>query len=84
MEIATIGLLTIIAGWLIQLARNQNGNKELNKGFLALYATGCAILAIDGLSNNAILPALLNLACAIMPLILLAKIHSTDRQKVRQ
>ncbi|PIU89070.1 hypothetical protein COS64_01835 [archaeon CG06_land_8_20_14_3_00_37_11] len=50
--ITQIGLVCIIAGWLVQLLKMKK--KELNKWALGLYVLGVALLSYSGLSDGAI------------------------------
>lgn len=81
METTAIGLTAITTGWLIQLAHGLRGKKDLHAGFLGLYIIGCVILTVDGLLNNAGLPAFLNLACAALAILILAGIRNAGSHK---
>jgi len=42
---ADLGLLFLLAGWLMQLWKVYRGNREISLRFMALYSVGVLILA---------------------------------------
>ncbi|MDD5112134.1 MAG: hypothetical protein PHG85_06285 [Candidatus Altiarchaeota archaeon] len=81
MELVTIGLLLIIAGWAVQLSHDRRGRKDFSIVFLALYVVGCEMLAIDAVMNNALVNGILNLLCAILPALILTGMLKTGGRK---
>ena len=69
-----IGLLMIVAGWVIQFATVSRKDQSLNPSFLILYSIGVLILVADSLNSRQITVALLNLAAAVLPVAILYKI----------
>lgn len=62
--IALCGLALIAAAWSAQLLPLAGGNKQLNKGFVIVYALGTGALALDGIITTGMFGmAALNIAC---------------------
>ncbi len=72
--IALAGLVLIACGWLLQLAGAFKGKKEVNRGFVAVYCLGAALLAWDGFSKGMSDTAFLNLASLAVALAVLLKL----------
>jgi hypothetical protein len=49
MDASEIGLLFLMAAWFIQTLYALRGERELQKPFLLIYATGAVILILDGI-----------------------------------
>lgn len=49
MEASAIGLVFLMAAWLIQMLHALWGEREIQKPFLITYAIGSIILVLDGL-----------------------------------
>ena len=73
--IADIGLLMIIVAWVFQIYRAL-GKKDLQFSlvFLLFYIAGCVLLAIAGFMQEDLTSAILQLICAILPVIVLAAV----------
>jgi hypothetical protein len=50
MDASTVGLLFLMAAWIIQMAYVLAGKKNINRYFLIVYAVGSVILVLDGFS----------------------------------
>ncbi|MBM3118561.1 MAG: hypothetical protein FJ006_03260 [Chloroflexi bacterium] len=73
--IFTIGLILIIAGWIVQLYRTlAKKDLQFNLVFLSLYVAGCFLLAIATFMQKDVISATLQLICTILPLIVLAAV----------
>ncbi len=73
--IADIGLIMIIVAWVFQIYRAlAKKDLQFNLVFLAFYIAGCLLLAVAGFMQNDMTSAILQLICAILPVIVLAAI----------
>lgn len=57
---ANVGLLIIIAGWILQLFSLSPRDKKIQPTFVLAYAVGVAFLVFDGLKSHLTTLALLN------------------------
>lgn len=74
--LAITGLSLIVAGWVIQGLRVAlRKDRSLSRGFLVLYAAGCAALAAGGFGSGEPAPATLNLVLVLLPLAVLLGIR---------
>jgi len=64
--LATLGLILILIGWLIQLYFVWKGDRSIQPLLLLCYGAGVAILIIDGLAAGMTVGALLNLAVVVI------------------
>jgi len=73
--VADIGLLMIIVAWVFQIYRAlARKDLQFNLVFLSFYIAGCILLAIAGFTQNDLASAILQLICAILPVIVLAAV----------
>ena len=73
--ITNIGLLLIIAAWVFQIYRAlASKDLQFNLVFLSLYIAGCIFLTVAGFMQNDLTGAILQLLCAILPVIVLAAV----------
>jgi len=74
MILVYLGLGLIVAAWLIQMAAALKTKKEIQKGFLLIYALGALVLAYDGYSQGGdMLPSALNIATTLLAGIVFLK-----------
>ncbi|NIO20499.1 MAG: hypothetical protein GTN76_07100 [Candidatus Aenigmarchaeota archaeon] len=67
--LATVGLLLIILGWLVQLYISAARRIfALSLKFVVIYAVGCILLVIGAIQTGNILIWILNLVAAILAL----------------
>lgn len=68
--LATLGLLLIILGWLVQLYYSALRRIfALSLKFVVIYVVGCILLAIDATQDGSTLILVLNLVAAILAFI---------------
>ena len=73
--IADIGLIMIIVAWVFQIYRAlAKKDLQFNLVFLSFYIAGCILLTIAGFRQNDVTSAILQLICAILPVIVLAAV----------
>jgi uncharacterized membrane protein len=84
MDIALIGLIFIMLGWVVQLAFSSKEKKDVNKWFLALYAIGAFALVWDAYKKSLSNIALFNLITLILCLTVLIKTNCSSIHKVKQ
>ena len=73
--IANIGLLMIIVAWVFQIYRAlARKDLQFNLVFLSFYIAGCILLTVAGFMQNDLTGAVLQLICAILPVIVLAAV----------
>ena len=73
--IANIGLLMIIVAWVFQIYRAlAKKDLQFNLVFLSFYIAGCILLTIAGFMQNDLASAILQLICAILPVMVLAAV----------
>ena len=79
--IANIGLLMIIVAWVFQIYRSLV-KKDLQFGlvFLSVYIAGCILLTIAGFTRDDLTVAVLQLICAILPVIVLSAVIRVKRR----
>ena len=53
MDLASIGLIIIAIGWLIQLAISWKGNDRIHPAFILCYMLGVMFLLVSGYLGNA-------------------------------
>lgn len=66
-----VGLLLIIVGWIIQLGKTLEKEREISPYFLIFYALGVLFLVLGNLLIGDISTTLLNLISAILPIAVL-------------
>lgn len=71
--IAILGLILIIAGWIMQIRHLKKDNNLCIK-FVALYSLGVLLLVIDGFWNGPMWIVLLNLVSLVAALVVLKKL----------
>lgn len=52
MNLATLGLVIIALGWLVQMVFYYRGKKEIRKDFVGLYMLGIILLLVDDYANS--------------------------------
>ena len=62
---ADLGLLFLLAGWLMQLWKVYRGNREISLRFMALYTVGVLLLAAANFQEMMPLAGWLNLAILV-------------------
>ena len=73
--IADIGLLMIIVAWVFQIYRAlARKDLQFNLVFLSFYIAGCLLLTIAGFMQDNVTGAILQLICAILPVVVLAAV----------
>ena len=73
--IANIGLSMIIVAWVFQIYRAlAKKDLQFNLVFLSFYIVGCIFLTVAGFIQNDLTSAILQLICAILPVIVLAAV----------
>jgi len=73
--IADIGLIMIIVAWVFQIYRAlARKDLQFNLVFLAFYIAGCLLLTIAGFMHNDLTGAILQLFCAILPVVVLTAV----------
>jgi len=73
--ITDIGLIMIIVAWVFQIYRAlAKKDLQLNLVFLSFYIAGCLLLTIAGFMQNDMTNAILQLICAILPVIVLVAV----------
>jgi hypothetical protein len=71
--LSTIGLVLIVAGWLVQLYFVMKGFRTIQPLLLLFYGIGVVILIIDGISAGITTGALLNTAVVAIVAVVLGK-----------
>ena len=61
--LSAIGLILIIAGWIVEIKELRQSKKILSQKFLALYAFGVLLLAYDSYKMGLEVMAFLNSFC---------------------
>lgn len=69
-----LGLIAIVAGWIIQFLSTSPKKHEFNPLFLIFYALGSGILAWGSYQEGSILTSILNLGAFFLPVAILLKI----------
>ena len=73
--VADIGLLLIIVAWVFQIYRVlASKDLQFSLVFLSFYIAGCILLAIAGFTQDDLVSAILQLICAILPVVVLAAV----------
>ena len=73
--VADIGLLMIIVAWAFQIYRAlARKDLQFNLVFLSFYIAGCLLLTIAGFMQDNVTGAILQLICAILPVVVLAAV----------
>jgi uncharacterized membrane protein YfcA len=82
---ASIGLILISIGWILQIVCSWNGKKELRKRTLIFYGLGVAILIINGIFIGGTIDAIvvLNIVTLVLACILLIRISSSEGKEGR-
>jgi hypothetical protein len=70
-----LGLVLIIAGWIIQLYRVlAKKDMQLNPIFLGLYAIGCLLLTVNYFTEKDVVTGTLDGLSVVLPAIILATV----------
>lgn len=74
--LATLGLILIAIGWIMQVRHMRNDNCLCIK-FVVLYSIGVLLLVLEGLWNGPLWMVLLNLVSLVAALVVLNKLKKT-------
>jgi hypothetical protein len=80
MNIALIGLVILVIGWIVQLVYSWKGKKEIQPWFIILYGWGVILLVIDGFVNKLTDLAILNLVSLIVSGLVLVRIMTKGKK----
>ncbi len=81
MDIEIIGLLLIVFGWLIQMARANKGKKEIDPWFVRLYATGLLLVVLVQVYSGWNVQAILNLVAMLLAVYVAMRTMMKPRRK---
>jgi hypothetical protein len=73
-NLAALGLLAIVIGWIIQFLSTSPKKHEFNPLFLIFYALGSAVLAWDAFTGGSFINGVLNFAAFLLPVAIMLKI----------
>jgi|GEM_PF-830660 hypothetical protein len=73
--ITDIGLIMIIVAWVFQIYKTlAKKDLQFSLTFLSCYIAGCLLLTIAGFMQDDMTSAILQLICAILPVIVLVSV----------
>ena len=69
-----LGLVILIAGWLIQFFSMSKKNKSVSPWFVFVYSIGVLLLVIGGFMSNMMALAALNMASVVATLLVMLRL----------
>jgi ABC-type Co2+ transport system permease subunit len=73
-----LGLIVIIVAWLVQIYAVWKGAKEIQAGFLIIYAIGTLLLVINSLMTGSGMTAFLNFLDSVAAVLVVWMLKRTS------